>query len=114
MKRLFFVPALFLVFANVEAQEPTFTSNTSLVIIDANVRDKAGKVIPDLKKSDFSIFEDGKSQTISVFEFQRLEGDTLLLPVPAIKPVVEAPKTATPATPAAPIIRYQDRRLVAM
>jgi VWFA-related protein len=114
MKRLFFVPALFLVFANVEAQEPTFTTNTSLVIIDANVRDKAGKVIPDLKKSDFSLFEDGKPQTISVFEFQRLEGDTLLPPVPAIKPVVEAPKTAAPATPAAPIIRYQDRRLVAM
>jgi len=125
MKRLFFIPALFLLFAHVEAQDATFTSNANLVIIDANVRDKAGKVIPDLKKSDFTVFEDGKPQTISVFEFQRLEGDTLLPPVPASKPVAETP--AAPAAPAprkaatapttataAPVIRYQDRRLVAM
>ncbi len=133
MKRLIFIPALFVLFANVEAQEPvTFTSNANLVIIDANVRDKSGKVVPDLKKSDFTILEDGKPQTISVFEFQKLEGDALLPPVPASKPVAEAP-AATPAAPgaapaqakktvtvgptgptAAPIIRYQDRRLVAM
>ena len=36
---------------------------------------RAGKVIPDLKKSDFTLLEDGKPQTISVFEFQKLEGD---------------------------------------
>jgi len=127
MKRLLFIPALFLIFANVEAQEPTFTSNTSLVIIDANVRDRSGKVVPDLKKSDFTVIEDGKPQTISVFEFQKLEGDTLLPPVPAAKPVAEpaatpkpaaAPRKAAPGAPttatAAPVIRYQDRRLVAM
>ncbi len=116
MKRWFFVPALFLLFARVEAQEPTFTSNTSLVIIDANVRDRAGKAIPDLKKSDFTLFEDGKPQTISVFEFQKLEGDTLLPPVPASKPAAEAPQPAAPrkTAAAAPVIRYQDRRLVAM
>jgi VWFA-related protein len=123
MKRWFFIPALFLLFANVEAQDASFTASANLVIIDANVRDKAGKVIPDLKKSDFTLFEDGKPQTISVFEFQRLEGDTLLPPVPASKPVAEAP-AATPVAPAAttapttttatPVIRYQDRRLVAM
>ena len=72
-------------FANVEAQEPDFTSNANLVIIDANVRDRSGKVIPDLKKSDFTLLEDGKPQTISVFEFQKLEGDTLLPAVPASK-----------------------------
>jgi VWFA-related protein len=72
------LPALFLLFANVEAQDTTFTASANLVIIDATVRDKAGKVVPDLKKSDFTLFEDGKLQTISVFEFQRLEGDTLI------------------------------------
>lgn len=130
MKPLFFIPALVLLFANVvsvEAQDTTFTSNANLVIIDANVRDRSGKVIPDLKKSDFTIFEDGKPQTISVFEFQKLEGDTLLPPVPASKPVAETPAAkpqpaAAPNKPAnapttataAPVIRYQDRRLVAM
>lgn len=132
MKRLLFIPALFLVFASGEAQdtgsqEPTFTSNTNLVIVDANVRDKSGKVIPDLKKEDFTVLEDGKPQAISVFEFQKLEGDALLPPVPAIKPVPD--KTAAVNKPAAartvvnvgptsaaaaPVIRYQDRRLVAM
>jgi len=125
MKRLFFIPALFVLFANVEAQDTTFTASANLVIIDASVRDRAGKVIPDLKKSDFTLFEDGKLQTISVFEFQRLEGDTLLPPVPASKPVAETPATPAPApkktiptapttATAAPVIRYQDRRLVAM
>jgi VWFA-related protein len=131
MKRILFASAFFLVFANflnIDAQDATFTSNSNLVIIDANVRDKSGKVVPDLKKSDFTILEDGKPQTISVFEFQKLEADNLLPPVPASKPSPKAPPaTAQPAAAApkkpanapttvsaAPVIRYQDRRLVAM
>lgn len=131
MKRIFQISALLLTFAGfvgVEAQDTTFTANANLVIIDANVRDKSGKVVPDLKKSDFTILEDGKPQTISVFEFQRLDGDTLLPAVPASKPVPQAPAPAPKAAPAAPrrvtagpttataapVIRYQDRRLVAM
>lgn len=126
MKRLcpiptFILSALFLL--SVRAQEPVFQSNSNLVIIDANVRDKSGKVIPDLKASDFTLLEDGKPQTISVFEFQKLEGDDVLPAVPAAKSVTAAPaapaprKTArnapTPTVPA-PVIRYQNRRLVAI
>jgi VWFA-related protein len=120
MRRLFFVPALLLLLARVEAQEPTFTSNANLVIIDVNVKDRSGKVIPDLKKSDFTLLEDGKPQQISVFEFQKLEGDNALPPVPATKPAQEAapaPQRATITAPAGkptPVIRFQDRRLVAM
>ncbi|HWE53317.1 MAG TPA: VWA domain-containing protein [Bryobacteraceae bacterium] len=118
-----FVPAVLLLLGTGEAQEPTFTSNTNLVIIDANVRDKSGKVIPDLQKGDFTILEDGKPQQISVFEFQKLEGDVSLPAVPAVKPVNSTqPAAARPATPRGapspstpePVIRYQDRRLVAM
>ena len=124
MKRLLIVPALFLLFASVEAQEPTFTSSANLVIIDVNVRDRAGKVVPNLEKGDFTLLEDGKPQTISVFEFQKLEGDALLPAVPAVKPVVESPAAAAPrgravgnaptATVPPPVIRFQNRRLVAM
>lgn len=130
MKRTFLLTALFLTFAEfvgIEAQDTTFTANANLVIIDANVREKSGKVVPDLRKSDFTVLEDGKPQTISVFEFQRLESDTLLPPVPASKPVPDAAAAAPKAAPAprrvtvgpttataAPVIRYQDRRLVAM
>jgi VWFA-related protein len=118
------------VIASGQAQEPAvFTSNTNLVIIDVNVKDKSGKVLPDLKKSDFTVLEDGKPQQIAVFEFQKLEGDISLPAVPAVKPVPDAapaagaataaprPKSATAAptpTTAAPVIRFQDRRLVAM
>ena len=92
------------------------------MIIDANVRDKSGKVIPDLKKSDFTLLEDGKPQTISVFEFQRLEGDTLLPAVPAVKPVatLNSRRRTEKLHRRAHLGRraagdpYQDRRLVAM
>ncbi len=84
--------------------------------------------MPGLKKEDFTILEDGKPQKIAVFDFQQLEGDVSLPPVPAVKPVPETPATpAAPAAPkpktaaaaptpttAAPVIRFQDRRLVAM
>src|SRR5207248_7001612 len=95
MFRTALYPLVMVLLASVQAQEPTFTSNTSLVVIDVNVKDRSGNAVPDLKKSDFTILEDGKPQTISVFEFQRLDGGVAELPkVPAIKPV---------PTPAAPV-----------
>lgn len=108
-----------------KAQEVTFKAEANLVVIDVSVKDKSGKVMGTLKKGDFIILEDGKPQQISVFEFQKLDSDEPPPPVPAIKPVKDAVATvAVPAAPAPkpttlvsgpkPIIRYQDRRLVAM
>ena len=131
LTRVFAPWVLLLLLAKGQAQDqqPTFTSNSNLVIIDVNVRDRSGKVIPDLKKTDFTILEDGKPQQISVFEFQKLEGDTSLPAVPADKPaggatIVNTPAPvrpaatpkAAPTNPSAPtqMIRFQDRRLVAM
>jgi VWFA-related protein len=99
-------------------QDVTFTSESTLVVIDVSVKDKSGKVIADLGKSDFTLLEDGKPQTVSVFEFQRLDaGAPTPVLVPAVRPgplALTAPKpTGAPST-AKPIIRFQDRRLVAM
>jgi VWFA-related protein len=131
----------------------TFTSNTTLVIIDVSVKDKNNKIIDSLKKGDFTLQEDGKAQQIAVFDFQKLDIDSAP-PVPAVKadqssgtfgtalkaatpgkpasmsgaisttaqpaPSASTTKPAAPAAPetktgtAKPIIRYQDRRLVAM
>jgi len=150
MKRtLIFGLVFLLALGNLPAQEPlTIRVNTTLVIIDVTIKDKSGKVIEDLKKNDFSLTEDGKTQQIAVFDFQKLDIDTAP-PVPAVKPGNESkPAAAPPATPAKPasisgaisqsaqpaapagakppaqvavkpgtaqpIIRYQDRRLVAM
>ncbi len=132
MKRFFLLPALFLTFAGVETQGvhaqdagPTFTSQANLVVIDVGVKDKSGKVVPGLKKGDFTLTEDGKVQQLAVFEFQRLDSDEPPPRVPATKDV-KAAATADPGAPKAPalisgkpgtvkpVIRFQDRRLVAI
>lgn len=50
-------------------QEPltTFKANVNVVNIFYNVKDKHGLLIPQQKKEDFEIFEDGKPQTIKYF-----------------------------------------------
>ncbi len=104
------------------AQQPTeipvFKSTTSLVIVNVSVRDKSGKPIEGLKKSDFTLTEDGKAQEISVFEFQRLEEAQAAEPEPV--PSVAA-GSATPARKTTAIvpskpgeIRYRDRRLMVL
>ncbi|MBI3474036.1 MAG: VWA domain-containing protein [Candidatus Solibacter usitatus] len=113
------LPLLLLLSAAVAQQEklPTFKSSTNLVIVNVAVRDRAGKPIEGLKKEDFTLTENEKAQSISIFEFQRLTD-------PAEAP---APETAPPPTPAAPRaapaviapskpgeIRYRDRRLLAL
>jgi VWFA-related protein len=125
MRRLAFLPVLFLLLPQGNAQDGvTFTSQANLVVIDVSVKDKSGNVMPGLKKGDFTILEDGKPQPISVFEFQKLDTDTPPPPVPATKEV-KTPATAVaqatgpkpaPQPVATPkgTIRFQDRRLVAM
>ncbi len=46
---------------------PTFQANANLVLLDVVVRDK-GKPVTGLRQSDFQVLEDGKPQTITVFE----------------------------------------------
>jgi VWFA-related protein len=142
MKRLIVLGLVFLMsLGNLPAQAPvTFSTQTTLVIIDVTVKDKSGKVVEDLKKDDFRLTEDGKVQQIGVFDFQKLDLETPREPAPAAAPAGEkeaaaagnpatlsatvsqtpapgaskpAPVTTRPGT-AQPIIRYQDRRLVAM
>src|SRR5271165_4399243 len=93
MKRLLIFGLVFLLtFGNLPGQQSpvTFTANTTLVIIDVTVKDKLGKVVEDLKKNDFVLSEDGKTQQIAVFDFQKLDIDTAP-PVPATKPAAAPP-----------------------
>ncbi len=97
---------------------PTFKTNTNLVIVNVAIKDKSGKAIEDLKKEQFTLFEDGKPQQIAVFELQRLNGETLPAleaPAPTLKtrgPVETKPTPPAPA-PATPD-QLKDRRLIAM
>jgi hypothetical protein len=44
-----------------------FTSSTELVLVPTVVNDKSGAHISGLKKEEFSLKQDGKSQPIAVF-----------------------------------------------
>jgi len=112
-----------LVCAGLLAQDqpsPNFKTNTNLVIINVSVKDKSGKAIEDLKKDQFTLLEDGKPQQISVFELERLNGDTLPpleVAAPTLKTRGQVETKATPAAEPPPPVKAEDlkdRRLIAM
>lgn len=49
-------------------QEPAFKSGATTVAIYTTVTDSAGRLVPDLTKDDFEIYDNGKRQEISLFE----------------------------------------------
>jgi len=51
-----------------QAGAPTIKSSTELVLVPAVVQDKSGAAITDLKREDFLLKQDGKPQSITVFE----------------------------------------------
>jgi VWFA-related protein len=46
---------------------------TELVLVNVVARDKKGNLVKDLKKEDFTLFEDGKKQQISTFDFENVD-----------------------------------------
>ena len=51
-----------------------FRSKTGvdLVMVDVVVRDKSGAIVRGLAPADFEIYEDGKLQTLSSFDFEEV------------------------------------------
>jgi VWFA-related protein len=49
---------------------PTFSTSVKVINIFATVRDKDGKIIPNLTKDDFTLSEDGRPQEIKYFTQQ--------------------------------------------
>lgn len=96
----------------VPAQEqPTFRTNTRLVVLNVFAKDKSGKDLLDLRKEDFTVLEDGKPQRISIFELQRLDTPVSApeaVPVQASPPQGQAQRITTAS---AGQIQYRDRRL---
>ncbi|MEW6321103.1 MAG: VWA domain-containing protein [Acidobacteriota bacterium] len=48
-------------------QQPTFRTEVALVTTDVIPRDRDGRFLPDLKKEEFTVLEDGQPQTIASF-----------------------------------------------
>jgi VWFA-related protein len=101
-------------------QEPfTIKVNTQLVVETVVVKDKDGKPIEGLTEKDFAVTEDNVPQTISVFQFQRLEDKPAAPPPPPAEPPLVTVQPAAPApaqnTPVpASDTRFQDRRLIVL
>jgi VWFA-related protein len=92
---------------------------TQLVMQTVSVTDKDGRPIEGLTADDFIVTEDNVPQTISVFEFQKLD-DTSLPPAapPPVQLFADRVANLGPITRIAPVPdgddRYQDRRLLAL
>ena len=67
---------------------PSFQTKVSEVLVDAVVTDSKGEPVAGLQKKDFEILEDGKPQTISVFEEHKVVTRTKLPKLPPMPPDV--------------------------
>jgi len=94
-------------------QQPTrFRVTTELVLVNVVVRDKKGNPIANLKKEDFTVYEDGKKQDVSSFDFEDVNA---WMTAGAAGPTVTgaAGETGSLLGPKKPItLEAKDRRLM--
>ncbi|HXJ06643.1 MAG TPA: VWA domain-containing protein [Candidatus Acidoferrum sp.] len=88
---------------------------SELVLANVVVRDKKGNLVRDLKKEDFTLFEDGKKQEISTFDFENV--DQLEMAGAAEKTVTGAAVEPGGAAGVlkksdAPVMNARDRRVI--
>src|SRR5437660_793619 len=67
MRRLFLFVTILLLSSLVPYGQTQVRTRVDLVVVPVNVRDNNGNLLTNLAKDDFTIFEDGKEQTISNF-----------------------------------------------
>src|SRR5260221_742451 len=95
-----------------KAGTPTIHVSTELVLVNVVARDKKGNPVRDLKQGDFTLYEDGKKQQISTFDFE----DVDQLPMTAGATVSgTAPGTLLQSTKKAPTtLDARERRLICL
>jgi VWFA-related protein len=74
-------------------QQPTFKVRVDYVEVDAVVTDRQGRLVRDLKKEDFQVLEDGKSQAITNFSLVDIPVDKGNRPLFAAAPIEPDVKT---------------------
>ncbi len=87
--------------------------SSELVLVNVVAHDKKGNLVRDLKKGDFTLFEDGKKQEISTFDFEDVDelatagaAEATVSGVSGAGAVLKAGKKAAPSLDA------RDRRLM--
>jgi len=74
-------------------QPPTFKLRVDYVEVDAVVTDRQGRIVRDLKKEDFQVLEDGKSQAVTAFTMVDIPVDKDNRPLFATAPIAPDVKT---------------------
>jgi len=95
------------------AKESRIQVTSELVLVNVVAHDRKGNLVRDLKKGDFTVFEDGKKQEISTFDFENV--DELVTAGAAEATVSGAAGPGTllrSAKKAAPSLDARDRRLI--
>ncbi len=81
--------------AKADPPVPTMRADTRVLEIDVIVRDSHGKPVEDLKQSDFTVTDDGKTRMIDIFSVNRYPSD-----LPSAAPIGQTKKTEElPALP---------------
>src|SRR6266404_3223928 len=95
-----------------KVNEARIQVTSELVLVNVVAHDKKGNLVRDLKKSDFTLFEDGKKQEISTFDFENVDelvtagaAEATVSGV-AVGTLLRSGKQATPSLDA------RDRRLI--
>src|SRR6266403_734886 len=86
---------------------------SELVLVNVVAHDKKGNLVRDLKKGDFTLFEDGKRQEISTFDFENVdELATAGAAEATVSGAAEPGALLRSAKKAAPSLDARDRRLI--
>lgn len=88
----------------------TFKSESDLVLVNVVARDRSGRPVRDLKASDFTILEDGKTQRVSSFDVE----DVTTAPRGPEQVNTTAPITANILTSDAAPSDLRDRRVIVL
>jgi Ca-activated chloride channel family protein len=68
MRAFAILSAVFLTAGSVLGQQATFKAGTSIVPVLTTVTDAQGRLVPNLEQEDFTILDNGKPQSITLFQ----------------------------------------------
>jgi VWFA-related protein len=66
------IAALLAPFSLTRAQGPAIRTDVNLVLVETTVKGRSGQLLPDLKKEDFQLYEEGMQQEIAHFSRDEL------------------------------------------
>jgi VWFA-related protein len=96
--------------ARAQQATPTLRATTELVLVNVVARDKKGNLVRDLRREDFTVFEDGQKQQVASFDFENI--DEMALAGQAMPTASGAENGAAPLGRPATAIDARDRRLI--